>query len=98
MKREIGKWFLDIAKYIVTAVILNELFGGFEEKYLVVTVAALTAVFAFIVGSVILRDVDNRDKERKSEAQENKNSRTNNDLTLAVATKLKQSKKKKGDR
>jgi len=32
MKREIGKWFLDIAKYIVTAVILKELFGGFDEK------------------------------------------------------------------
>jgi len=37
MKREIGKWFLDIAKYIVTAVILKELFGGFEEKSIVVS-------------------------------------------------------------
>ena len=43
MKREIGKWFLDIAKYIVTAVILKELFGGFEEKSIVVSVATGTA-------------------------------------------------------
>ena len=64
MKREIGKWFLDIVKYIVTAVILKELFGGFEEKSIVVSVATFTALFAFIAGIIILR---NEDKKKASQ-------------------------------
>lgn len=54
MKREIGKWFLDVAKYIVTAVILKELFGGFEEKSIVISVATVTSLFSFISGILIL--------------------------------------------
>ena len=64
MKREIGKWFLDIAKYIVTAVVLKELFGGFDEKSIVVTVATLTALFAFFSGIIILKSADNKDKRK----------------------------------
>jgi uncharacterized membrane-anchored protein YitT (DUF2179 family) len=65
IKREIGKWFLDIAKYIVTAVILKELFGGFDEKSIVVTVATATALFAFIAGMIILRGVDKYENDYK---------------------------------
>ena len=73
MKREIGKWFLDIAKYIVTAVILKELFGGFEEKSIVVSVATFTALFAFIAGIIILRNED-RKNERYVKLKSNRNS------------------------
>ena len=89
MKREIGKWFLDIAKYIVTAVILKELFGGFEEKSIVVSVATFTALFAFIAGIIILR---NEDKKEKSQVTLDSN-------ITSVEVKPKQSsQKKKGNK
>ena len=31
MKKEFGKWFLDLAKYILTAIALTTLFRGMEE-------------------------------------------------------------------
>ena len=57
---------MDIAKYIVTAVILKELFGGFEEKSIVVSVATGTALFAFISGILILRGADKKDRKEKN--------------------------------
>ena len=32
MKREIGKWFMDVAKYIATAVLLTQIFGGMADS------------------------------------------------------------------
>jgi len=32
MKKEIGKWFLDIAKYVATAVIISSFLGSLEHK------------------------------------------------------------------
>ena len=101
MKREIGKWFLDIAKYIVTAVVLKELFGGFEEKSIVVTVATLTALFAFISGIIILRGADKTDKRQGLRAQESKNETKNeetNNNANPVEASPKQTSKKKGNR
>ena len=101
MKKEIGKWFLDIAKYIVTAVVLKELFGGFEEKSIVITVATLTALFAFISGIIILRSVDKNDENHKVDLKEtivksgNKES-INNNVSLAEAKSKQTSNKKKG--
>ncbi|MDR0866518.1 MAG: hypothetical protein LBO74_16530 [Candidatus Symbiothrix sp.] len=31
MKKELGKWLIDIAKYIVTAVILSSVFSGVHK-------------------------------------------------------------------
>ena len=32
MKKEFGKWLMDIAKYITTAVILTSIFGEIEQN------------------------------------------------------------------
>ena len=32
MKKEFGKWLMDIAKYITTAVILSSMIGDIREK------------------------------------------------------------------
>lgn len=32
MKKEFGKWLMDIAKYITTAVVLTSIFGEVEQK------------------------------------------------------------------
>ena len=35
MKKELGKWLMDIAKYITTAVILSSVFGGTADKWII---------------------------------------------------------------
>jgi len=62
MRKELGKWLLDIAKYITTAVILTSLFSGVEQKW-VIYVIGLTAVFATLVMGLWLM----RDKKKKGE-------------------------------
>ena len=32
MRKELGKWLMDIAKYITTAVILASIFAGLEQN------------------------------------------------------------------
>lgn len=63
---------MDIAKYIVTAVILKELFDGFEEKSNVVSVTTFTVLFTFITGIIILRNED-RKNERYIKLKSNRN-------------------------
>lgn len=31
MKKELGKWFMDVAKYMVTALLLSRLFNGLDD-------------------------------------------------------------------
>ena len=34
MRKEFGKWLMDIAKYIATAIILTSIFGDIKQKWL----------------------------------------------------------------
>ncbi|ATV32031.1 DUF6722 family protein [Prevotella intermedia] len=45
MKKEFGKWLMDIAKYMVTALLLSSVFGNMDNLWVFVSViigAALT--------------------------------------------------------
>ena len=35
MKKELGKWLMDIAKYITTAVVLTSIFGEVEQQWII---------------------------------------------------------------
>ena len=41
MKEEFGKWLMDIAKYVATAVLLTTIFGGMEQKWLICAIASV---------------------------------------------------------
>lgn len=48
MKKELGKWFLDISKYIVTAVVLSTIFSDLQESrtlYIFGSVASMLTLF-----------------------------------------------------
>lgn len=53
MKKELGKWLMDIAKYITTAVILNAIFNGIREKR-IFYVIGISAIVITIVSGLIL--------------------------------------------
>lgn len=43
MKKEFGKWLMDIAKYITTAVILTSVFGEIEDRR-IIYIGGFTAI------------------------------------------------------
>lgn len=53
MRKELGKWLMDIAKYIITAVVLSSVFGEIESWVLyiigLVSVAATLLIGLYLV-------------------------------------------------
>ena len=56
MKKEFGKWLMDIAKYIATAVILTSVFGGIKETWVIYVGGMSTIAVTLIGGLWLLRD------------------------------------------
>ena len=50
MKKEIGKWFMDIAKYVATAILISSFLGSFEQKWIVYIVGSLIVTVSFSIG------------------------------------------------
>ena len=50
MKKEIGKWFMDIAKYVATAIIISSFLGSFEQKWAVYCIGSAIVVVSFLIG------------------------------------------------
>lgn len=55
MRKEFGKWLMDIAKYIATAVILSSVFGQVAERWIlyligILSVGVTLACGLFLVG------------------------------------------------
>lgn len=58
---EIGKWLLDISKYLVTAMLLTTAFGDMSNPWIVLGVI-ISALITFMLGVVLVR----RSGDRKS--------------------------------
>ena len=56
MKKELGKWLMDIAKYITTAVILTSIFGDIEERWLVYTGGTITIIVVLSRGLFLVKE------------------------------------------
>ncbi len=57
MKKEFGKWFLDLAKYILTAIILTAFFAGLEQT-IVLWGALIFFLISIVVGYILLVQAD----------------------------------------
>ena len=64
MKKEIGKWFMDVAKYIATAVLLTQIFGGMADSAYIIIYALASVIIIFTLGVSIIHS-DDEDKKRK---------------------------------
>ena len=56
MKHEFGKWLMDIAKYLVTAVLLASVFSEIEEKWIVYFLVFSAITLTLGAGLWLLRD------------------------------------------
>ena len=56
MKKEFGKWLMDIAKYLTTAVVLSSIFGDLEEKWIIYVGGSLAILVTLSAGLWLVRD------------------------------------------
>lgn len=59
MKKEFGKWLMDIAKYMATALLLSSAFGDMENPLVVISVIIATAS-TLVFGLVLVKDKKER--------------------------------------
>ena len=55
MRKEFGKWLMDIAKYVLTAVIISTAFSGMGEIWMYV-IAGLIVTTTVCLGLWLIRD------------------------------------------
>ncbi len=55
MGTELGKWLMDVAKYIFTAVLLSAAFGDLTRP-VVLTVAILSVFITLLVGLILVEN------------------------------------------
>ena len=55
-----GKWLMDIAKYLVTAVLISALFRDIQEKSTIVVFGVSSAVFILFLGLLLVREPKNK--------------------------------------
>ena len=65
MRKELGKWLMDIAKYIATAVILTSIFGDIEERWIIYLGGALAIIATLGWGLYLVKEPAIKDKRRK---------------------------------
>ena len=61
-----GKWLMDVAKYIATAVVITSIFGGMVNKGWVVATGLIAIVLMLVCG------VDLIDQGKSEEEKQNK--------------------------
>ena len=64
MKREFGKWLLDIAKYMVTALLLATIFKDMYDPIIIYMVVLLSLII-LILGLYVIYDSDLDEKKFK---------------------------------
>lgn len=56
MRKELGKWLMDIAKYITTAVVLTSIFGDVQEQWVIYLGGSLAIIVTLLAGLWLVRD------------------------------------------
>lgn len=68
IKQEFGKWFLDVAKYVLTAMLLTAMIEGLSQPWLISVTTVLT-LLCLAFGAVLMRkgkdEEDRRERNRQ---------------------------------
>ncbi|WP_160034650.1 DUF6722 family protein [Parabacteroides chinchillae] len=56
MRKEIGKWLMDVTKYVATAVLISSFLGEFDDKWIMYVVGLVTVALCFSVGLYYIKD------------------------------------------
>lgn len=59
MRKELGKWFMDIAKYLLTGVLLTSIVSDLQEtKWLIYVVGFFSTLISLGLGLVLLKKTE----------------------------------------
>jgi len=56
MGTQIGKWFMDIAKYVATAFLISTFLSGFEQRWAMYLAGGITVILCFFVGLYFIKN------------------------------------------
>ena len=56
MRKEIGKWLMDVAKYVATAVLISTFLGSFDHKWAVYLGGTIIVAVGFSLGLYFIND------------------------------------------
>ena len=56
MRKELGKWVLDIAKYLATAVLISTIFRDIQEKSITLIIGGLSVAIILLGGVFLLKE------------------------------------------
>ena len=56
MRKELGKWLMDIAKYLTTAVLLSSVFNDIKESWIIYFVVSIAIVLTLLAGLWLERE------------------------------------------
>ena len=56
MRKEIGKWLMDVAKYVATAVLITSFLGEIQEKWIVYTIGILTVISCLAINLFLIKE------------------------------------------
>lgn len=65
MKKEFGKWLMDIAKYLATAVLISSVFDSLEEPFVAYWICGCAMFFSLLLGLLLVREKPNEKVNRK---------------------------------
>ena len=68
MKKEFGKWLLDIAKYMVTALLLSTIFADMREP----VIMYIVAIFSFVLLIIGLAVIYNSEQQESVKQKKGK--------------------------
>ncbi len=60
MKKELGKYFIDISKLIFGGVVLSQIISISENKNLVLILGIIAAIFFAIIGFIVIKERRNK--------------------------------------
>lgn len=63
MKKELGKWLMDIAKYLVTAVLITSVCDDIEKRWIIYLAVITSSVFTLGGGLWLIKDSDKNEEE-----------------------------------
>lgn len=62
MRKKIGEWLLDVAKYVTTAVVISSIIEGLSERWMVYCVSVIFTLGTVLIGLYL---IDNKIKGGK---------------------------------
>ena len=67
MRKEMGKWVLDIAKYLATAVLISTLFRDIQEKSITLAIGGLSVTLILLLGMFLLKEPKEKVSKQEKE-------------------------------